>query len=269
MKELIETLKSIGLTEGEAKTYLALQSLGTSTVGPIVEKSGVTASKVYQILDRIIRKGLASVVIEEGRKKYTAFKPEQLLDYLDLERKKIEDNKTRIKSIIPMLKIQKNQANTVPEVEVTKGVRGFLKAYNEMTDSAPENSDYLVIAGTRISYMMQAYWYDFSNDQSKKNINQYVTYENRLWHEKDPKIHKRQKRKNYYPKVLGKKYHHLPNITCLGNITLLMDLDENDDLFTLVIRNKNLTNDFKRLIKLLRDFGQTPEGFKDKEYGKT
>jgi len=57
-ENILAALREIGLTEGEAKAYFALVTLGQSSVGPIVEKSGVTASKVYIILDRLIEKGI-------------------------------------------------------------------------------------------------------------------------------------------------------------------------------------------------------------------
>ena len=47
-------LLKIGLTEGEAKVYLALSELGSSTVGPIVKKSRVAYSNIYDILQQFV-----------------------------------------------------------------------------------------------------------------------------------------------------------------------------------------------------------------------
>ena len=44
-REYYELLK-VGLTDGEAKAYLALSELGSTTVGPIVKKSGVSYSNI-------------------------------------------------------------------------------------------------------------------------------------------------------------------------------------------------------------------------------
>ena len=62
-KEIFDLLK-IGLTEGESKVYLALTELGSSTVGPIVKKSGVAYSNIYDILHRLIEKGIVSFIIK-------------------------------------------------------------------------------------------------------------------------------------------------------------------------------------------------------------
>ncbi|MBS3102745.1 hypothetical protein J4458_04845 [Candidatus Woesearchaeota archaeon] len=49
----LEILQRVGLTPGEAKIYLALLELGQSTTGPIVNKSKVSTSKTYKILERL------------------------------------------------------------------------------------------------------------------------------------------------------------------------------------------------------------------------
>ena len=48
-KEYYELLK-VGLTDGETKVYLALSEIGSSTVGPIVKKSGIAYSNIYDVL---------------------------------------------------------------------------------------------------------------------------------------------------------------------------------------------------------------------------
>jgi HTH-type transcriptional regulator, sugar sensing transcriptional regulator len=53
-KKYIEQLTTLGLTPGEAKVYLAMIQIGSSRVGKIVEISGVSQSKVYNVLDRLI-----------------------------------------------------------------------------------------------------------------------------------------------------------------------------------------------------------------------
>jgi len=45
-------LMNIGLTKGEAKVYSALNKIGQSTIGPIIDESGISRSKIYDVLDR-------------------------------------------------------------------------------------------------------------------------------------------------------------------------------------------------------------------------
>jgi sugar-specific transcriptional regulator TrmB len=53
-------LEDIGLTKTEIKIYLALLKLGQSTTTNIIKDAGIHASKVYEFLDKLIKKGLVS-----------------------------------------------------------------------------------------------------------------------------------------------------------------------------------------------------------------
>jgi sugar-specific transcriptional regulator TrmB len=261
--DILGTLQAIGLTDGESKTYIALLSIGTSTVGSIVEKSGVSSSKVYMILDKLIHKGLVSIVVKNGKKNYTAASPEKIVDYLNEKQRQIEENKAKAKRIMPMLKLKKNSASKLPVVELTKGRKGTEMFYDEVYANLKEGDEYFATSGTRISFKLQSYWFKQSEILSKKKIKQSLAYEYDVWHKKDPDAHKRKKRKNYFPKVLDKKYKDLPTIITIGDHAVVSDLDDDGELFTLLIRNKNLTDALRRLLIVVRDSGKVPKGFKE------
>ena len=103
-EEAFSNLLKFGLTEGEAKVYLALLK-GSSAKSEIIKNSGISSSIVYEILEKLMRKGLASYTVIEGKKKFYAANPENLLDLIDKEIKRIEDNKRNGKKIIPFLKL--------------------------------------------------------------------------------------------------------------------------------------------------------------------
>ena len=260
---ILKTLQTIGLTDGESKTYLALLSIGTSTVGPIVEKSGVSSSKVYMILDRLIHKGLVSIVVKNNKKHYTAAQPEKIIDYLNEEQQKVERNKMLAKKIMPELRLKKDSVSKLPVVELTKGRKGTETFYDEVYANLKEGDEYIATSGTRISFKLQNYWFKQSEILAKKKIPQFLAYEYSVWHKKDPSAHKRKQRKNYFPKVLDKKYKDLPTIITIGDYSVVSDLDDGGELFTLLIRNKNLTDALRRLLVVVRDTGKVPVGFSD------
>ena len=53
-------LQRIGLTEGEIKVYLSLLEIGSATSGKVTRSCGISGSKVYEVLDRLNKKGLAN-----------------------------------------------------------------------------------------------------------------------------------------------------------------------------------------------------------------
>ncbi|WOF17148.1 TrmB family transcriptional regulator [Methanoplanus sp. FWC-SCC4] len=64
----IETLKTLGLTEYEAKAYVAVVGLGMSTAREIHEKSGVPQGRIYSVLSSLVQKGY--VEIQDGKPAY-------------------------------------------------------------------------------------------------------------------------------------------------------------------------------------------------------
>lgn len=138
---LKEQLQQIGLTNGEARIYLALLSLDSSTVGPIVKKSGVAYSKVYEVLERLIEKGLVSFTIKEKTKYFQALEPSRLKEYLEKKEKEIEENKKILNKLIPSLKDITSKKSNRQESEVFVGEKGIKTAYEILLkNTAPKSS---------------------------------------------------------------------------------------------------------------------------------
>jgi sugar-specific transcriptional regulator TrmB len=57
MESVVEQIKRIGLTEYEAKAYLALLNTHLSTAAQVSEKSSVPRTKIYSVLESLQRKG--------------------------------------------------------------------------------------------------------------------------------------------------------------------------------------------------------------------
>ncbi|MFH1455442.1 MAG: helix-turn-helix domain-containing protein, partial [archaeon] len=65
-------LEEIGLTKGEVKVYLTLLKLGSTTTGKIIDEAQISSGKIYEILDKLIKKGLASYIIKDKTKYFSA-----------------------------------------------------------------------------------------------------------------------------------------------------------------------------------------------------
>ena len=73
----LEYLQKIGLTAGEIKVYNAVLELGISSLGKIQEKTGIERRNIYDILNKLIEKGLISYTIEKGKKTFQAKLPKK------------------------------------------------------------------------------------------------------------------------------------------------------------------------------------------------
>jgi len=122
-------LEKIGLTEGEIHVYLALTELGLSTSWNITKNAKIASSKVYEVLQRLIDKGLVSFVIKNGVRYYDATPPERLLDFLEEKQNEIEITKKGIRDILPELKSRKgtHEENKTIVYTGTQGPKIVLK----------------------------------------------------------------------------------------------------------------------------------------------
>lgn len=125
---LVTLIKEAGLTEGEAKVYLALLKIGQATVGPVVKESKVANSIVYRILESLIKKGLASYITKEKTKFYSAAEPNKLVEYLDEKKEKIEDSKEKIIDMVPNL-LALSTIKEKTSVQIYEGFKGIQTAY--------------------------------------------------------------------------------------------------------------------------------------------
>ncbi|MFH1589580.1 MAG: helix-turn-helix domain-containing protein [archaeon] len=125
-------LEEIGLTKSETNVYLALLELGSTTTGKIVDKSHASSSKIYEILDKLMQKGLVSFIIKSNIKYFEAAPPERIMDYLEEKEKQFQKQKQSIKSILPELHMKRELSKYKSEATVYKGVKGLETALNDI-----------------------------------------------------------------------------------------------------------------------------------------
>lgn len=136
-----ELLINLGLTDGEAKVYLALTKYGSSTVGPIVKEAKVAYSNIYEILNRLLEKGLISFIIKEKTKYFQVTSFSQLNEYLNKKEAEIEKEKISLKKIIPELEKLK-EIKEKQEAEIFVGFKGVKTAYERLVEGN-KNEEYL------------------------------------------------------------------------------------------------------------------------------
>jgi len=118
-------LKEYGLSEKEAKVYLATLMLGTSKVNEIAGKSNILRETTYAILKQLKEKGLVGYLIKSGVKYFNATDPEKLIEILD-------EKKSRIREIMKELKELKGTGIEKSKVEFYDGVEGLKTASEDM-----------------------------------------------------------------------------------------------------------------------------------------
>jgi HTH-type transcriptional regulator, sugar sensing transcriptional regulator len=165
-----ELLEEIGLTKSEIKVYLALLELGSSTTGPIVDKSKATSSKIYEILDRLMQKGLVSYVIKSGTKYFEAADPSRILDYLKEKKDKLKQQEENLKQLIPELELKKKLSKEKSETLVFKGIKGAETAFQDIINTLTNKEELIIIGFSNIDEEFQNFLLRFHRKRANAKI---------------------------------------------------------------------------------------------------
>ncbi|MFA5992680.1 MAG: helix-turn-helix domain-containing protein [Candidatus Pacearchaeota archaeon] len=174
MEKDTQILEKIGLTKGEIKVYFSLIELGESSSGAVIIKSHVSRSKVYEILERLKEKGLASEVIKQNIRYFQAANPEVILEYIKNKEKELKQQEEDFKKILPSLEEKQKFKEEKQEVKVFTGFEGVKTFWNWLLERLTKKDEYLAMTFPKealenesIIYMFQ----DFHKKRAEKGIN--------------------------------------------------------------------------------------------------
>lgn len=138
---MIENLKKLGLSEKEAKVYLASLELGSSAVQEIARRASINRPTTYFQIENLMKMGLMSSVVRGKKKYFTAESPEKLLKFFDTKKAEIKQNEEDFKKIFPELKILFDTAEEKPKVRFYEGREGMNNIREDILKSRFKNID--------------------------------------------------------------------------------------------------------------------------------
>ena len=144
----ISDLQKLGLTQGEVKVYSALLELGETTRTELAKKSGISPSKIYDVANRLLKKGIISSVKKEGVIHFSPANPERLKDFLEQKEKEIQSEKEIVDSILPTLMAQYAETKEKTDVEVFYGWEGLKTAFTTLENSMSKKDESLVFGAS-------------------------------------------------------------------------------------------------------------------------
>lgn len=163
-------LEEIGLTKSEIKVYLALLELGLSATGKIVDKSKVSSSKVYEVLDRLIQKGLVSYIIKSGVKHFEAAPPGRIMDYMKEKETKLQDQKDKLQDMIPELELKQKLSKYTSEATIFKGIKGLKTAMDDVLKTMKKGEEYYVMGASTPSDILLRFYRHYHKERAKKGV---------------------------------------------------------------------------------------------------
>jgi sugar-specific transcriptional regulator TrmB len=239
-----QILQSIGLTKNESVVYLSLLELGTSKSGDILHKSGLNSGKIYEILDSLKKKGLASESIISNIRHFTASPPKQLLYYLQQKKNEIKNKESIIKNSIPQL--EKLRETTIKEpIAVTYlGMKGLKTAADEALDSLKIDDEILAMGVSSLkNKKINEFWKAWSQKRIKKKI-----IAKHIFSEKSEYYNNFKKMNHTKAKILG---GITPVTVDIFGEDIVLILSYKEPISCTLIKDKNTATSFKQFFNQL------------------
>ncbi|MBW2990136.1 hypothetical protein KY348_00350 [Candidatus Woesearchaeota archaeon] len=154
-------LEQAGLTSTEAKIYLCLLEKGSIRAGEISTHTGIHRRSVYDSVERLIQKGLASYIKTNNRRYYKAADPEKLLELL----KEKQDN---IKQIMPELELLRKYSEEKKETVFFRGKQAIKTVFDDQIKAGKE----ILVFGdaVNVNEIIKYYFLHFDKQRIDKKI---------------------------------------------------------------------------------------------------
>lgn len=177
----IDVLEDLGLSEAEAKVYLALLETSSTLAGPIIKKTGLHRGTTYQILQRLIEKGLVSFVIKAGKRYFEATDPKRFLEIL-------KEKEEKLKEVLPSLMQKREISKEKQEVNVYSGYKGIKTVCENILEELKKGGEYLDFGVSGLFRDIMGHYWDLWQRKKKKwNIKAKCIFDETL-KEKNPKL---------------------------------------------------------------------------------
>ena len=243
-------LEDIGLTHNESVVYFALVKLSTSKTGDILKASNLNSGKIYEILESLKNKGLASESIINRVRHFTAAPSSQILEYLKKKKQEVEKEEQEIKALIPEIEKSRNATAVASKAITYTGMRGIKTAVDEALDSTHNGEEILAMGVTeRKDKRFNEFWQEWSARRiSKKIVARHIFSE----------------KEDYYDIFSKMKYTEVKFLEGLTPVTIdifgddkVLILNYNEPFSCTMIYDKNTVTSFKNFFYQLWKIAKT------------
>ncbi|MEI8223970.1 MAG: helix-turn-helix domain-containing protein [bacterium] len=240
--QTIEVLNDIGLSENEARVYLACLGVGPTTAINIARMTEIKRPTVYTIIDSLKARGLMSIEVRGFKKKFVAERPEKLEEVLELK-------KSKFKKLLPELQALQNAQDDGGFIKYFEGMEGIKSIYESMIRDIKPKEDYSVIGNMdKLLPLDQKFFEDFFDRRAKLNINLRILVQRNKggeWFKK-------------YEKNMNAKVKYLPestklstNLVMIPRRMLIHELTE--PIKGIVIENKRTIDMQREMFEIMWD----------------
>ncbi|MCB9798828.1 TrmB family transcriptional regulator [Candidatus Nomurabacteria bacterium] len=241
-----EILQNIGLSKNESEIYEMLLKYGESSVAQISTKTGINRRNVYDVLDRMMDKGLVFPLLQKGENRYKAVDPSKL-------RELIREKENMLAKVFPDLEQLYYGNPQDNEVYIYKGPEGWKNYMRDMVRIG-EPGYFIGAKGAWLDERVRHFFPEFIKEAERKQMKFYHLFDYEVKEQEHDIL-----------KYVGERYKFLPKgytapgaIDIFGDhVNILSNIHiggfEEDFSFTVIV-NKQIADAFRIWFQFMWDF---------------
>ena len=231
----IDQLGILGLSNGEIKVYSAILAIGIATINNIHERTGLERRAIYDIINKLIEKGLIAYLREDRKRTYHCAPPNKLKEKIE----KIKDELNKFEDILPNIEEMYNSSKPSIAFEAFRGKEGVKSVWDDMLNYKEIR---WIGSGNYIPKKMPAFFDDWNKRRQKGKIKSYHLFRAEIKSEMIKDVG--------FTKFLPSEFSKNPIVICIYGDKVVNFLF-GEDLFAFVIESKELAENYKEYHKYL------------------
>lgn len=130
---MINELTALGFSEKEAHLYATIVELGETTIGPLEKKLQTHKQILYNLIDKLNKRGVVLTTHKNGRKYFSIADP-------DILRSQIEAQKAIVESLVPKIYANSGAVKQLSEIRTYDGLTAVHAFHLKMFKQCPKEA---------------------------------------------------------------------------------------------------------------------------------
>ena len=198
---------------------------------------------MYDVLERLISKGIASSIKKNDVLFYQALSPKFIFNYINEKQDELQQESKILEQIIPQITSLLPKGNL--DVKIYTGIKGFKKVIDRTVEELKKEDIYEAMGISKTTEFMRNYALKIYQAQETKKFKARSIFDEQgafKISERENKLHK--------IKTLPKGWHTPALFTIYGD-TVGIHLGNEENIISVVIKNKDISSSFRASFKAM------------------
>ncbi|MBS3135970.1 hypothetical protein J4401_03345 [Candidatus Woesearchaeota archaeon] len=163
----LEILRKLGLSNGEIKIYATLFNIGRATLQKINENTAIERRNIYDILNKLIEKGLVSYIQENKKRYFQVSHPNSIRHYVSEQKNELLSIEEEIEKHLPEITAKYNVHHYDLNGEIYRGKEGIKAVWEDMLNYKEVR---WIGSGRYVPNLFPVWFANWNNRRIKKRV---------------------------------------------------------------------------------------------------